>query len=168
MIKRLFILTVFGVLAAALVLGWFGYRAYVNVTDAIAYRQQFEAVSNGDVPRPDAPAGHGMYPIQKVRVTNAGKGQLEALVSERGCAPEPDAVEADTATTDLYVAVLIHTPARWLPDFGALWRDASRLISGSGCSGVARLRWVPVPLGGPLAGRPVMDAVTGRVVYPAR
>lgn len=168
MIKRLFILTAFGVLAGVLVLGWFGFRAYVNVTDAIAYRQHFDWVANGHLPRPDAPAGHGMYPINKVRVTNAGKGQVEALVPDRGCDAAPDRVTADVAADDRYVALLIHAPAQWLPDVGAWWRDVSRAFSGSGCSGVGRLQWVPVSIGGPLAGRPVIDAVTGRVVYPAR
>lgn len=168
MIKRLLIISVLGTLVGLLVLGWFGYRAYINITDGIAYRQQFEAVAKGDLPSPDQPAGHGMYPINKLRVKNAAKGQLEALVPDRGCDTVPDPVTADVVQDDRYVAIVIHAPAQWLPDVGAVWRDISRIFSGSGCTGVGRLQWVQVSIGGPLAGRPIVDAVTGQVVYPAR
>ncbi len=164
MIKRLILMLLVVVTVCAGVIGWFGYAAYTWVTDAIAYRDRLAEVAQSWPQLPAEPmTGHGVQPFTMAKATGR---TLTVMHSVSSCRPR--ALVADVDQTAGYVAVLLHSEQPWLPPIGEWWNAVESLLPGRGCAATLMIVPLTITLDAPRAGRPVIDAVGGRIVIPAK
>jgi hypothetical protein len=160
-------------------IGWFGYQAYVHVTDYKAMADRTSTVGAAWAADPvaiaKAAAGAGgvrpkdlsAQPFQQVgaRPTVAYRTTGDTLVlttSRNACDPDPLAVQV--VTSDAVIGVLVHADKPWLPPVKRWW-DEWRHPTACTPHNVATA--LTVSVGSGLGSRIVVDAVTGTSVAKA-